>query len=99
MPEAPTVPDTMVLSTPDGQTIWLAEGRSARDSAGGQCAERSVEIRTDSATIKVPLLFVRRAPTLLDRGHLRAELSRNCRTMAIYSVELRTGRPIKLEDR
>lgn len=92
-------PDTLVLTVPGGRTIWLAEGRDARDSAGTTCFERSVEIRTDSARTKVPLLFVLTGPTVLDRGHLRAELSRHCRVMAIYSVELATGRPVKLEDR
>ena len=99
VPESPAVPDTLVLAAPGGRSIWLAEGRIGRDSSGAECAERSVEIRTDSATIKIPLLFVRRAPTLLNQTHLRAELSRDCRVMAIYSVDLATGRPLKLEDR
>ena len=92
-------PDTMVLAVPGGQTIWLAEGRDARDSAGTACFERSVEIRTGGSRTKVPLLFVQTGPTMRDRDHLRAELSLHCRVMAIYSVELATGRPVKLEDR
>ncbi|MHB1327753.1 MAG: hypothetical protein ACYC2K_06075 [Gemmatimonadales bacterium] len=91
--------DSLVLSLPSGHTVWLAEGRAATDSAGAGCTERSVEIRTDTATVKVPLLFVVEPPTVLDRDHLRAELSRHCRVMAVYRVELATGRPYKLEDR
>ncbi len=98
-PSAAVVLDSMILAVPGGRTVWLAEGREARDSAGTPCVERSVEIRTDSGRLKVPLLFVRRGPTVLDREHLRAELSRNCRVMAIYSVDLATGRPVKLGDR
>lgn len=91
--------DSLVLTLPSGHAVWLAEGRPAQDSAGTACFERSVEIRTDTSTVKVPLLFVMTAPTVLDRANLRAELSRHCRVMAIYRVELATGRPYKLEDR
>lgn len=98
-PVARAPADTMVLVTRSGASVWLAEGRDAKDSAGVGCYERSVEIRSDSSTIKVPLLFVTRAPTELGQGQIRAELSRNCRVMALYRVELATGRPTKLEDR
>ncbi len=91
--------DSLVLTLPSGQTVWLAEGRPAKDSAGAECIERSVEIRTDTSSVKIPLLFVVNPPVVLDRDHLRAELSRHCRVMAVYRVELATGRPYKLEDR
>lgn len=91
--------DSMVLAVSDTEAVWLAEGRTASDSAGRSCVERSVEIRRPGARVKVPLLFVRSAPTRLDRDRLRAELSLRCRVMAIYAVEIATGRPIKLEDR
>lgn len=91
--------DSLVLTLPSGHAVWLAEGRPARDSAGTACFERSVEIRTGTSTVKVPLLFVMTAPAVLDRANLRAELSRHCRVMAVYRVELATGRPYKLEDR
>lgn len=96
---APALPaDTMVLVTRSGHRIWLAEGRPARDSAGTPCYERSVEIRTDSSRIKVPLLFVANPPR--ERaGRLEAELSLNCRPLALYSIDLATGRPSKLADR
>lgn len=98
-PAAVTVADTMVLRTPDGTEVWLAEGREGRDSTGGTCFERSVELRTDSLTRKVPLLFVTGAPVLLGRDAIRAELSLHCRTMAVYRVDLATARPTRLEER
>jgi len=91
--------DTLVLTTRSGQQVWLAEGRTAHDRSGRSCYERSVEIRRDSTRIKVPLLFVTKPPTSLDAGHLKAELSLDCQTIAIYRVELATGQPIKLEDK
>jgi len=95
---APATTDTLVL-TVGRFGIWLAEGRTARDSAGVACVERSVEIRTDSTRIKVPLLYTTRPPTRIDDDHLRAELVRDCRVIGIYRVELASGRPTKLADR
>lgn len=96
--ESTQLADTLVL-TAGRYRIWLAEGRTATDSAGRACYERSVEIRTDSSRTKVPLLYVLEAPTVLDRDHVRAVLSYRCRPMAVYRVELTSGRPFKLEDR
>lgn len=100
-PSAATPPapaDSLVLELADGVQVWLAEGREARDSAGAACYERSVEIRKAGATITVPLLYTTRAPVVLDRGTLRAELSKACRVMAIYRVDVATGRPTKIAD-
>ncbi len=91
-------PDTMVLRAGRHQ-IWLAEGRAAADSSGQACYERSVEVRTDASRTKVPLLYVLEAPTILNREHVRAVLSYRCRPLAVYRVELATGRPFKIEDR
>ena len=91
-------PDTMVLAV-GRYRIWLAEGRAAADSSGQPCYERSVEVRTDSSRTKVPLLYVLAAPTILNREHARAVLSYRCRPLAVYRVELATGRPFKIESR
>ena len=93
-----TPADTLVLTNGPYQ-IWLAEGRAAADSAGQSCYERSVDVRTDSTRTKVPLLYVLDPPTVFDRDHLRAVLSYRCRPMAVYRIELATGRPFKIEDR
>lgn len=90
--------DTMVLRA-GRYRIWLAEGRAASDSTGRACYERSVEIRTDSSRTKIPLLYVLDAPTVLDRDHVRASLSYRCHPMAVYRVELASGRPVKIGDR
>ncbi len=96
-PPLASVPaDTLLHQTPDGYQIWFAEGREARDSAGAECYERSVEIRRGDTVVKVPLLFTTDPPTLLDRGTLRAALMRGCRVIGIYRVDLATGRPTKI---
>lgn len=91
-------PDSLVLET-GGYTLWLTDTRPARSESGEACVERSLEIRHDGVSQRVPLLYTRAAPTALEPGFVRAELSLDCRTMAIYKVELATGRPTKLEDR
>jgi len=89
----------MVLTTADGYSLWFTGGRSARDTTGEPCVERSLEIRRDSLRRTVPLLYTRSTPKALERGFVQAELSLDCRTIAVYRVELATGRPTKIEDR
>jgi hypothetical protein len=98
-PPAAAPSDSLVLTTTGGHQVWLVGGRSAEDSSGTSCLERGVEIRRDTSRILVPLLFVTEPPTELNQTEIRAELSRHCRTMATYRVELATGRPRKVEDR
>lgn len=104
-PEAGAVPevgeappaDTLVLALPGGSTVWLAEGRKAKDSSGAPCVERSVEIRRDTVRLKVPLLYTTAAPTRLDDSTIRAELSRDCRVTQVYKVGVRDGLPHRIE--
>lgn len=90
------VNDSLVLVAPGGFTVWLTEGRPATDLKGVACLERSLEIRTDSARRKVPLLYTSTIPTLLDDTTMRAELSLNCRPWAAYRVSLRDAMPHRL---
>jgi hypothetical protein len=90
------VNDSLVLVAPGGFTVWLTEGRPATDLKGVVCLERSLEIRTDSARRKVPLLYTSTIPTLLDDTTMRAELSLNCRPWAAYRVSLRDAMPHRL---
>ena len=92
----PQLADTLVLTLPGGATVWLAEARRARDSAGTPCLERSVEIRRDSVKLKVPLLFTGSIPTQLDDSTIRAELYRDCRVSATYKVGVRDGLPHRI---
>lgn len=90
------VNDSLVLVAPGGYTVWLTEGRPASDLKGVACLERTLEIRTDSARHKVPLLYTSTIPTLLDDTTMRAELSLNCRPWAAYRVSLRDAMPHRL---
>ena len=85
--------DSLVLTAPDGTTIWLTEGRASTDSAGTACVERSIEIRRDTTRLKVPLLYTITAPVLLDDTTMRAELAERCRAGRSYRVNLRTAMP------
>jgi len=91
--------DSLVLSTPAGYQVWFTAARTGTDAGGAPCVERAVEIRTDTSRVVVPLLYTNRAPTVLDRGHIRAELTRDCAVTGVYRVELATGRPTKIADR
>ena len=90
--------DSLVLTAASGVTVWLTEGRRGADSSGTPCIERTVEIRRDSSRLKIPLLYTRSAPTLLDDSTLRAELFRDCRPVAAYRVSLRDGMPRRIPE-
>jgi hypothetical protein len=94
-----TPPDSLVLTTPAGYQIWFTSARLAVDAKGQTCVERGVEVRIDTTRTVVPLLFTNRPPRLVDPGHVRAVLMRNCAVVATYSVDLATGRPTKISDR
>ena len=91
--EPPPKADSLILSGRQGVSIWLTEGRMARDSSGSSCLERTLEIRHDTTRIKVPLLYTVSTPSFLDDTTLRAELASNCRPAQAYRVNLRTGQP------
>jgi hypothetical protein len=88
--------DSLVLTAPDGATVWFTEGRRGADADGAGCVERTIEIRRDTIRLKVPLLYTRSAPNLVNDTSIMAELSRDCRPMARYRVSLRDGMPRKI---
>jgi hypothetical protein len=90
--EAPQ--DSLALTAPGGVEVWYIGARTGRDSAGGACIERSMEIRRDGATTLIPLLYTGETPTLANDSTLRTNLWLNCRPMRRYEVNLRTGRPV-----
>ncbi len=98
-PASPTLADTMVLTAPGGTTVWLTEGRQAVSPQGGNCIERSIEIRRDTSRLKVPLLYTVAVPVLLDDTTMRAELAEQCRSARVYRVNLRTAQPSPMETR
>jgi hypothetical protein len=90
------LPDSLVLTLPGGNTIWLTEGRRSADSTGKECVERSIEVRRESYRLKVPLLYTLDLPTPLDDTSFKAELYRGCLRMDSYRVLVRDGMPYKL---
>lgn len=99
-PEIAEVPlqlnDSLVLLMPRGATVWLGQGRRAKDSTGATCVERSVQIWRDSVRLVVPLLFTGSLPTMLDDSTIRAELYRDCHPSAVYKVGMRDGLPHRI---
>ena len=88
--------DTLVLRPALGVEVWFTPGRDARDRSGAECREHTVQIRREGRRLDVPLLYTGSAPTRLNDTTLRADLWLNCRPIATYRVDLRTGRPTPL---
>src|SRR5690606_33091746 len=86
-------PDSLILRIP-GATVWHTLSREAMDSSGGACLERTLEIRPDAGRpVRVPLLYTRDVPVVVDDSTLEARVYRDCRPGDRYRVDLRTGQP------
>ena len=94
---AATLVDSLVLTAPGGAEVWFTDGRAAQDSLGVACSERVLEIRTARDTVAVPLLYTGEAPTLENDSTLRARVWLDCQAWALYHVNIRTGRPSRVE--
>ena len=94
---AATLVDSLVLTAPGGAEVWFTDGRTAQDSLGTVCSERVLEIRTARDTVAVPLLYTGEAPTLENDSTLRARVWLDCQARALYHVNIRTGRPSRVE--
>lgn len=95
--ETPAAPaDSLVLQGPGGVEVWFTHTREATSPEGEPCLERALEVRTDSASRGVPLLYTREAPTLLDRDAMRAVLYNNCTAGAAYRVDFATVSPRRI---
>jgi len=94
---AATFADSLVLTAPGGAEVWFTDGRAAQDSLGAACSERVLEIRTARDTVAVPLLYTGEAPTLENDSTLRARVWLDCQARALYHVNIRTGRPSRVE--
>lgn len=92
---APTdsLADSLALSLPDGGEVWYSFGRPARGPDGGACTERTLEIRREGGRVRVPLLYTRDTPAVVDDSTIEARISENCVPAALYRIDLRTGRP------
>jgi hypothetical protein len=87
---ATSVPsDSLVLTLADSTPVRLTPGRTGTAADGTSCREFGVRV----GERLVPLLYVREAPRLDGAGKLRAELSRDCVTVATYLIDPATAQP------
>jgi len=91
--EAPAPPDSLVLEV-SGAGVWHTLSREATSSGGERCLERTLEIRRDGApSVRVPLLYTRDVPTVIDDSTLEARVFRDCAPGDRYRIDMRTGQP------
>jgi hypothetical protein len=95
--EAAALPaDSLVLQGPGGVEVWFTLAREATSPEGEPCLERALEVRADSTSRGVPLLYTREAPTLLGDDAIRAVLYNNCAAGAAYRVDFATVSPRRI---
>ena len=87
--------DSLALTGRHGVEVWYTISRPASEPGGAKCVERGLEIRRNGKRIQVPLLYTGEAPSLINDSMMRATLWTNCRPVADYQVNLRTGRPLR----
>ena len=92
----PSLPDSLVLTAPNGATVWFSGARVGTDSLGGSCMERGLVIRHGDTRTLVPLLMTGSAPVLVNDSTLRARIWLHCRPGNTYDVDLRTGTPTRI---
>jgi hypothetical protein len=85
--------DSLVLTAPGGREVWFTTGRHGQGAEGQACVERSMQIRSGTDTLIVPLLYTGAAPVLVDDTTMQAELWLDCAPGRTYLVHLGTGRP------
>lgn len=88
-------PDSLVATTSAGAQVWLVPGRQGTAADGRTCDERLIEVRRDTARVRVPLLYTGDVPRLLNDSTLEATLWLHCVAGDRYHVNLRTGQPVK----
>jgi hypothetical protein len=93
----PSLADSLVLTAPDGSEVWFTQARRGIDSAGSSCLERGLEIRRQGTRTLVPLLMTGQAPELRNDSTFRARIWLNCRPGNTYDVDVRTGRPTRVQ--
>jgi hypothetical protein len=91
-PPAPPA-DSLVLDAA-GLSVWHTLSREATGSGGERCLERTLEIRRDGMPpVRVPLLYTRDVPRLIDDSTLEARVYRDCAPGDRYRIDARTGQP------
>jgi hypothetical protein len=92
---APASPDSLVGRAGPFE-FWFTLSRMASDSAGSQCLERGLEIRSDSSRRLVPLLYTREAPVPESDTTALVHLSGSCVPGDLYRINLRTAQPVRV---
>ncbi len=92
----PTLPDSLVLTTPDGTQLFFSGARVGTDSLGRSCIERGLVLVRDGTRKIVPLLMTGAAPTLVSDTIIRARIWLNCRPGNTYEVNVRTAIPTRI---
>jgi hypothetical protein len=87
--------DSLVLPLPNGTEVWYTLAREERDATGTSCVERTLEIRTPTAKIPVPLLYTRDVPRLVNDSTVSARIWNRCVPGDEYRINLRTGQPVR----
>jgi hypothetical protein len=90
---SPAGPADSLVGRMDGWSFWFTLSRSATDSTGQPCAERGLEIRSDSTRRLVPLLYTREAPMPESDSTVLVHLYNQCVPGRLYRVDLRTALP------
>jgi hypothetical protein len=100
VPDAVPAPeDSLAFRTTRGAEVWFVGGRTAQDTAGRECLERSLEIRDSAGRRGVPLLYTLEPPAALDDTSIQARIFNRCAPGDRYRISLRTGRPTLLQPR
>lgn len=86
-------PDELALELP-GASVWHTSSREAIGPSGERCLERTLEIRREGAPpVRVPLLYTRDVPRVIDDSTLEARVYLNCTPGDRYRIDTRTGQP------
>ena len=88
-----SLPDSQVLTLPDGGTIWFTSAMVDTAVTGETCRLRTLEIRRDASRIPVPLLYTMGPLELVNDSTVSATLVRDCAGHDTYLVNTRTGQP------
>lgn len=86
-------PDELALELP-GASVWHTSSREAIGPSGERCLERTLELRREGAPpVRVPLLYTRDVPRVIDDSTLEARVYLNCTPGDRYRIDTRTGQP------
>lgn len=96
-PDVSSSPADSLLLEAAGGTVWHTLSREATSPAGERCLERTLEIRRPGAPpVRVPLLYTRDVPRIIDDSTLEARVYLDCTPGDRYRIDMRTGQPTRI---